>query len=96
MVCEPGNRGSCSIWWTTSQGGCETKTGWTPLMLAGGVFFARRSIPRRRDPQKAVIERGLMASDSRARLWHSVLPRTAVPAIVFAAAQTLRKPQLRI
>ncbi len=45
----------------------KTKTGWTPLMLAGGVFFAnaKKDYPAEAAIlKKAMIERGLMASDS--------------------------------
>jgi len=45
----------------------KTKTGWTPLMLAGGVFFAnaKKEYPAEAAIlKKAMIERGLMASDS--------------------------------
>src|SRR5579862_6747289 len=45
----------------------KTKTGWTPLMLAGGVFFAnaKKDYPAEAEIlKKAMIERGLMASDS--------------------------------
>jgi ankyrin repeat protein len=45
----------------------KTKTGWTPLMLAGGVFFAnaKKDYPvEAAILKKAMIERGLMASDS--------------------------------
>ena len=45
----------------------KTKTGWTPLMLAGGVFFAnaKKDYPAEAAIlKKAMIERGLIASDS--------------------------------
>jgi uncharacterized protein len=45
----------------------KTKTGWIPLMLAGGVFFAnaKKEYPAEAAIlKKAMIERGLMASDS--------------------------------
>ncbi len=45
----------------------KTKTGWTPLMLAGGVFFAnaKKDYPAEAAIlKKAMIERGLLASDS--------------------------------
>jgi hypothetical protein len=43
----------------------KTKTGWTPLMLAGGVFFAnaKKDYPVEAEIlKKAMIERGLMAA----------------------------------
>jgi hypothetical protein len=45
----------------------KTKSGWTPLMMAGGVFFAnaKKEFPAAATIlKKAVAERGVMASSS--------------------------------
>jgi hypothetical protein len=45
----------------------KTKTGWTPLMLASGVFFAnaKKEYPAEAAIlKKAMMEHGLMASDT--------------------------------
>ncbi len=47
----------------------KSKAGWTPLMTAGGVFFAnaRRNFPVAEEIlRKAMIERGLLAADGSA------------------------------
>ena len=49
--------------------GLKSKAGWTPLMAAGGVFFAnaRRTFPAAAEIlRKAMIERGLLATEGSA------------------------------
>jgi hypothetical protein len=48
----------------------KSKAGWTPLMTAGGVFFAnaRRDFPvAAENLRKAMIERGLLAAEGAAQ-----------------------------
>jgi ankyrin repeat protein len=48
----------------------KSKAGWTPLMTAGGVFFAnaRRTFPAAAEIlTKAMIERGLIAAEDSAQ-----------------------------